>query len=54
MPASKEINDKNNFKFEKDKRNLEYMNMLDESDRQLASGKVIEKTMEELEAMAAE
>ena len=41
-------------RLEKARRNLEYMKMLDESDKQLASGKVVEKTMEELEAMAAE
>ena len=41
-------------RLEKARRNLEYMKMLDESDRQLVSGRSIEKTMEELEAMAAE
>lgn len=39
---------------EKARRNLDYLNMLDESDRQLASGKVVEKSMEELESMAVE
>lgn len=39
---------------EKAKRNIEYMKMLDESDRQLREGRVIVKTMEELEAMANE
>ena len=41
-------------RLEKARRNLEYIKMLDESDKQLASGKIVEKTMEELEAMAAE
>ena len=41
-------------RLEKARRNLEYLNMLDESDRQLAAGRVVEKSMEELEAMAAE
>lgn len=41
-------------RLEKARRNLEYLKMLDESDRQLASGKIVEKTMEELESMAAE
>ncbi len=41
-------------RLEKARRNLEYMKMLDESDRQLASGRIIEKTMEELDAMAEE
>lgn len=54
MSISKEINEQNNFKLEKDSRNIEYLKVLDESDRQLASGKVIEKTMEELETMATE
>ena len=38
----------------KAKRNIEYLNMLNESDRQLREGRVIVKTMEELEAMAEE
>ena len=38
-------------KLEKAKRNLEYLKMLDESDRQLREGRVIEKTMDELRAM---
>ena len=33
-------------------KNAEYLAMLDESDRQLKEGRVIIKTMEELEAMA--
>ena len=41
-------------RLEQARRNLEYIKMLDESDKQLASGKIVEKTMEELEAMAAE
>ena len=39
---------------EKARRNAEYLAMLDKSDQQLREGKVIIKTMEELEAMAAE
>ena len=39
---------------EKARNNAEYTEMLDRSDRQLKEGKVIVKTMEELEAMAAE
>lgn len=38
----------------KARRNAEYLAMLDRSDQQLREGKVIVKTMEELEAMAAE
>lgn len=49
MLSEKEYNE-----LAKAKRNLEYYAMLDESDRQLKSGRVIEKTMEELEAMAEE
>lgn len=37
---------------QKAKRNAEYLAKLDRADRQLRSGKVVEKTMEELEAMA--
>ena len=36
------------------RRNAEYLKMLDESDRQMREGKVIIKTMAELEAMAEE
>lgn len=39
---------------QKAKRNLEYMMKLEESYKQLDEGKVIVKTMEELEAMANE
>ena len=39
---------------EKARRNAEYLAMLDRSDQQLKEGKVVIKTMEELEAMAAE
>lgn len=39
---------------EKARRNAEYLAMLDESDRQLREGRVVVKTMEELESMAAE
>lgn len=38
----------------KAKHNLEYWAMLDESDRQFREGRVIRKTMAELEAMADE
>jgi antitoxin YefM len=41
-------------RLEKARRNLEYLKMLDESDKQLRESRVIEKTMEELEAMAEE
>lgn len=37
---------------QKAKRNAEYLAKLDRADKQLRSGKVVEKTMEELEAMA--
>jgi antitoxin YefM len=37
---------------EKLERNAQYLAMLAESDRQLREGKVVVKTMEELEAMA--
>ncbi len=39
---------------EKAARNAEYLAMLDKSRKQLQEGKVIKKTMEELEAMASE
>lgn len=39
-------------KLEKACRNLEYLMMLDESEKQLQEGRVVEKTMAELEAMA--
>ena len=39
---------------EKARRNAAYLAMLDKSDRDLQEGRVIVKTMEELEAMAAE
>ena len=38
-------------RLEKATRNLEYLKMLDESEKQLQEGRVIEKTMSELEAM---
>lgn len=37
---------------QKAKRNAEYLAKLDRADKQLRSGRVVEKTMEELEAMA--
>lgn len=40
-------------KLEKARRNLEYLMMLDESEKQLQEGRVVEKTMAELEAMAS-
>lgn len=36
---------------QKAKRNAEYLAMLDKSDKELKAGKVVVKTMEELEAM---
>lgn len=39
---------------EKARRNAAYLAMLEESDRQLKEGRVVVKTMEELEAMAEE
>lgn len=39
-------------RLEKARRNLEYLRMLDESDKQLSDGRIVEKTMDELEAMA--
>lgn len=39
---------------EKAKNNAAYLAMLDKSDEQLRQGKVVVKTMEELEAIAAE
>lgn len=39
---------------EKARNNMAYRAKLDESDRQLKEGRVVVKTMEELEAMAAE
>lgn len=39
-------------RLEKARRNLEYLRMLDESDKQLSEGRIVEKTMDELEAMA--
>ena len=49
MLSEKEYNE-----LEKARRNLEYLTMLDESDRQLREGRIVEKTMAELEAMAEE
>ena len=40
-------------KLEKARRNLEYLMMLDESEKQLQEGRVVEKTMAELEAMVS-
>ncbi len=37
---------------EKAQRNAEYLAMLEQSDRQLREGRVVVKTIEELEAMA--
>ncbi len=41
-------------KLQKAKENLEYLMKLEESYKQLDTGKVVVKTMEELEAMAGE
>lgn len=46
MLSEKEYNE-----MAKAKRNAEYLDMLDKSDKELNSGKIIVKTMEELEAM---
>ena len=39
-------------RMEKAQRNAEYLAMLEQSDRQLREGRVVVKTLEELEAMA--
>ncbi len=46
------ISEKEYKELERIRRNVEYMSMLAESDRQKQSGKVVVKTMEELEQMA--
>lgn len=46
------ISEKEYKELERIRRNVEYMSMLVESDRQKQSGKVVVKTMEELEQMA--
>ena len=46
------LSEKEYHELQKAKRNAEYLAKLDRSDKQLRSGKVVEKTMEELEAMA--
>ena len=38
-------------RMEKARRNLDYLKMLDESEKQLQEGRIVEKTMSELEAM---
>ena len=48
------VSEKDYKEMEKARRNAAYLAMLDESDRQLREGKVVVKTMEELEAMAEE
>lgn len=45
------INEAEYNALQKAKRNAEYLAMLDKSDEELQAGKVIAKTMEELEAM---
>ena len=45
------INEAEYNALQKAKRNAEYLAMLDKSDEELKSGKVVVKTMEELEAM---
>ena len=48
------VSEKDYKELEKARRNAEYLKMLDKSDEELRQGKVVVKTMEELEAMAAE
>ncbi len=48
------VSEKEFKEMEKAKNNAAYLAMLDKSDEQLRQGKVVVKTMEELEAMAAE
>lgn len=48
------LSEKDYKELEKAKNNAAYLEMLDKSDEQLREGKVVVKTMEELEAMAAE
>ncbi|MDE7432078.1 MAG: type II toxin-antitoxin system Phd/YefM family antitoxin [Lachnospiraceae bacterium] len=45
------INEKEYNELMKAKRNAEYLAMLDKSDEELKAGKIVRKTMEELEAM---
>ncbi|MCM1288992.1 MAG: type II toxin-antitoxin system Phd/YefM family antitoxin [Clostridium sp.] len=45
------INEAEYNALQKAKRNAEYLDMLDKSDKELRDGKVIVKTIEELEAM---
>ena len=45
------INETEYNALQKAKRNMEYLAMLDKSDEELKAGKVVIKTMEELEAM---
>ncbi|MCM1282910.1 MAG: hypothetical protein NC180_00940 [Muribaculaceae bacterium] len=45
------INEAEYNALQKAKRNAEYLAMLDQSDEELKAGKVVVKTMEELEAM---
>lgn len=45
------INEAEYNALQKAKRNAEYLAMLDRSDKELKTGKVVVKTMEELEAM---
>lgn len=45
------INEAEYNALQKAKRNAEYLAMLDKSDEELQAGKVVAKTMEELEAM---
>ena len=48
------VSEKEFKEMEKAKNNAAYLAMLDKSDEQLRQGKVVVKTMDELEAMAAE
>lgn len=45
------INEAEYNALQKAKRNAEYLSMLDKSDKELKDGKIVVKTMEELEAM---
>ena len=51
---SKERSEKEYKELEKARNNAAYLARLDLADEQIRQGKVVEKTMEELEAMATE
>ena len=48
------LSEKEYQELEKIRKNAQYLKMLDESDKQLKSGKTVTKTMSELETMANE